>query len=301
MITRPMLAETAEDVTSISYPVMVSPKLDGIRVLKVGGNIVTRKFKPLPNTFTRQWLERYVPDGFDGELVLRNNDSFNACQSAFMSEDGEPDFVFMIFDYVSSDLNKGFRDRFEELRATMLDSVWQQIGTLQKLDIVPHYEVNSAEELMAKEAEFVGKGYEGLMLRRTEGKYKCGRSTLKEELLLKVKRFEDSEAIVLDVLELMHNSNEKEVDELGMSKRSKALAGMIPAGMLGKFKVRDIKSGVEFEIGTGLGLTQEMRKNIWKNKDKYLNKLVKYKFQPAGVKELPRFPVWLGFRDERDM
>ena len=59
MITRPMLAETVEDVNSINYPVLVSPKLDGIRILKIDGNIVTRKFKPLPNTYTRQWLEKY--------------------------------------------------------------------------------------------------------------------------------------------------------------------------------------------------------------------------------------------------
>jgi len=301
MITRPMLAETAEDVKTISYPVLVSPKLDGIRILKVNGEILTRKFKPLPNHHTRQWLEKHVPDGFDGELVLRNSDSFNACQSAFMSQDGEPDFKFMIFDYVSSDLNKGFLDRLKELKKTMIEKVWMKVGTLQILGIVPHYVVNSAEELMIKEAEFVSEGYEGLMLRKLDGKYKCGRSTLKEELLLKVKRFEDSEAVVLDVLELMHNSNEKETDELGMSKRSKAQAGMIPAEMLGKFKVRDVKSGVEFEIGTGLGLTQELRKEIWINKDKYLGKLVKYKFQPAGVKDLPRFPVWLGFRHEDDL
>ena len=301
MITRPMLAETVEDVNSINYPVLVSPKLDGIRILKIDGNIVTRKFKPLPNTYTRQWLEKYLPDGFDGELILRHDMSFNACQSAFMSQDGEPDFKFMIFDYVSSSLDTEFQYRFADLRETMIKKVWMQIGTLQMLDIVPHYFVNSAEELMVKEAEFVSQGYEGLMLRRPSGKYKCGRSTVKEELLLKVKRFEDSEAVVLDVLELMHNSNEKETDELGMSKRSKAQAGMVPAGMLGKFAVRDIKSGIEFEIGTGLGLTQELRKEIWDNKTKYLGKLVKYKFQPAGVKEKPRFPVWLGFRHEDDL
>jgi DNA ligase-1 len=218
-----------------------------------------------------------------------------------MSQDGEPDFVFQVFDYVSSDLELGFQDRLKELRESMINKVWMRVGTLQKVDIVPHYLVGSAEELMAKEAEFVNQGFEGLMLRKPVGKYKCGRSTLKEELLLKVKRFEDSEATVLDVLELMHNSNEKETDELGMSKRSKAQAGMIPAGMLGKFKVKDIKSGVEFEIGTGLGLTQELRKDIWDNKGEYLGKLVKYKFQPAGVKDLPRFPVWLGFRHEDDL
>ena len=301
MITRPMLAETVKEVDSICFPVLVSPKLDGIRILKINGEIVTRKFKPLPNNYTRLWLEKHVPDGFDGELILRNSDSFNACQSAFMSEDGEPDFKFMVFDYVSSGLDREFQSRLSDLSAVMLDKVWMQIGTLQKIDVVPHYLVASPEELMLKEEEFVSQGFEGLMVRRPSGRYKCGRSTLKEELLLKVKRFEDSEAVVLGMEELMHNENEKEKDELGMSKRSKALSGMVPANTLGKFQVKDVKTGIEFEIGTGLGLTQELRKEIWTNKTDYIGKLIKYKFQPAGVKEKPRFPVWLGFRSEKDM
>ncbi len=301
MITRPMLAETAEDLSKIQYPVLVSPKLDGIRILKVDGKIVTRKFIPLPNNYTRKWLEKYIPDGMDGELILRNSKSFNDCQSAFMSEDGEPDFTFVVFDHVTSDLSQPFVERYRGIRKTLEEKVWINVGTLQKVDIVPHYRAVDEEELMSFEKMFVNDGYEGLMIRHPYGKYKCGRSTLKEGLLLKVKRFEDSEAIILDIQELMHNKNEQETDELGLSKRSKSLSGMVPANTLGNFIVRDIKSGVEFEIGTGLGLTQTLRKSIWDNKSSFIGKLVKYKFQPAGIKDKPRFPVFLGFRDERDM
>ena len=301
MITRPMLAETLEDPSTLEFPVIVSPKLDGIRILKVDGKVLTRKFKPLPNNYTRKWLEEYLPDGFDGELVLKNSKSFNECQSAFMSEAGEPEFVFMAFDYVSSNLDKPFEQRIKEIHPTLVNKVWIRVGTLQKVDIVRQEVVNSIEELMAKEKVYVDAGYEGLMVRKPSGKYKCGRSTLKEALLLKVKRFQDSEAEILYVQELLHNSNEKEIDELGLSKRSKSQDGMIPSGTLGKFVVRDIYSNVEFDVGTGVGLTRELRSHIWTNKESYIGKLIKYKFQPAGVKEKPRFPVFLGFRSEDDL
>jgi hypothetical protein len=30
-------------------------------------------------------------------------------------------------------------------------------------------------------------------------------------------------------------------------------------------------------------------------------RIVKYRYQPAGMKDVPRFPAYLGFRDVRDM
>ena len=70
---------------------------------------------------------------------------------------------------------------------------------------------------------------------------------------------------------------------------------------LGKFVVRDCKSGVEFECGTGQGLTKELRVELWKDRANLVGKFIKYKFVPSGSKDRPRFPVWLGFRDKIDM
>jgi DNA ligase-1 len=36
-------------------------------------------------------------------------------------------------------------------------------------------------------------------------------------------------------------------------------------------------------------------------RDQMIGKLVKYKFQEAGAKDLPRFPVFLGIRHPDDM
>ncbi len=296
MITRPMLAETLESVEAVKFPVLVSPKLDGIRCVIVDGKALSRKFKAIPNTFVRTWLEANLPNGIDGELMVGGK-NFNEVQSAIMSEDGEPEFEFHAFDLASSGLSEAFSDRYNRLREYI---ECREFAT-QHLKLVEHVIVSDVDSLLAYEQECLDAGYEGVMLRSPEGGYKCGRSTLKQAWLLKLKRFADSEAEILGFEELQNNNNEKVKNELGLSKRSSHKAGKSGANTLGKFKVRDLTTGVEFEIGTGEGLTQALRKEIWDTRDAYLGKLVKYKYQPAGQKNLPRFPVWLGFRDGRDM
>lgn len=52
------------------------------------------------------------------------------------------------------------------------------------------------------------------MLRSIDGKYKLGRSTTNEAILLKLKRFKDSEAIVVDYKPLVRSNGLVE-DSLG--------------------------------------------------------------------------------------
>lgn len=288
MIKKPMLADTCEDASALSYPVLASPKLDGIRSLKIGGEALSRKFIAIPNKHIQE-LFKSLPDNLDGELMV-SGQTFNQIQSAVMSEDGEPNIEYWVFDYVSSGIATPYHTRMEELAALKLPS-WC-VKVIPKL-------INNADELMKYEAECLAQGYEGVMVRSLEGPYKCGRSTVKEEYLLKIKRFKDSEAIVLDLQERMHNGNEAQKDAFGRTKRSSHKANLVPDGTLGKFVVRDLKSNVEFDIGTGMD--DALRQEIWDHKKKYIGKIVKYKYQEAGMKDKPRFPVFLGFRDPRDM
>src|SRR4051812_44778849 len=99
MITKPMLAVAAEDLTALKFPLLATPKLDGIRCVVVGGKAMSRSFKPIPNDWVRSEIERTCPDGFDGEIMIKGAD-FNAAQSQIMSRDGKPDFEYHVFDYV---------------------------------------------------------------------------------------------------------------------------------------------------------------------------------------------------------
>jgi len=98
----------------------------------------------------------------------------------------------------------------------------------------------------------------------------------------------------------MKNTNEATVDKLGHTKRSSHQANMIPMNTLGGFIVKDIESGVEFRVGTGRGLDIPLRKEYGVRRFIYW-KILKYKSQPYGEKDKPRLPVFIGFRDTKDM
>lgn len=291
-----MLAEEVKDVNKLMWPMIASPKVDGIRCLNISGNVLARSFKPIPNVYIRETLEKLTVHGCDGELTT--SDVFNQCTSDIMSRGGEPDFIYWLFDFVPGDLGVYYCDRLHALLTW-----WKTLDndTRKRVRMLPFKLINSLEELKEYEEYVLGLGYEGVCLRAMQGPYKCGRSTWKERYLLKLKIFVDSEAIVLDLAEQMNNTNVSELNELGLSKRSHAASGLVPSGMLGKFIARDLKTGVEFKCGTGNGLTQDMRKEIWENKSKYIGKIFKYKYQSHGVKDKPRLPIWLGFRDRLDM
>jgi len=56
-----------------------------------------------------------------------------------------------------------------------------------------------------------------------------------------------------------------------------------------------------FNIGTGVGLTEFLRKKIYDNQSDYLGRLIVYKCKQHGMKIKPRHPVMVGFRSEIDL
>ena len=309
LIKKPMLAAKMEfsdgtpaTFSDLLFPKMGSIKLDGIRCITRNGVSLSRSFESIPNLFVQKTMAD-LPSDLDGELVTINKDgslrTFNQIQSDIMSEDGEPNFKYMIFDYVKDSLNKDFSLRFLDLKNLVLPHY---------CEIVDHVVLNSVEELEKYEEKIVNEGHEGVMLRTIKGPYKCGRATFKSQDLLKIKRFVDSEAVIIGFKEKFKNDNEAEVDQLGHTKRSNAKAGLIPANTLGTLLVKDMYSNVEFGIGTGIGFNDELKKTIWQNQDKYLGKIIKYRYQGVGSKldktnngVVPRIPSFQGFRSKLDM
>ena len=293
-----MLAGKVSDVNKLRYPVLASLKLDGVRAFVSGGVVYSRNFKPIPNVFVQNNFCT-LPEGTDGELILGNPtapDAYRKTVSAVMGETNPEgaNVVLHVVDTIPVAGNDpGFWMRY-----------WNYSEALDeqpRVTVISQETIHNAEELLVMEAGALQQGHEGLMVRSVNGRYKHGRSTEKEGILLKLKRFADSEAVVLDTVPLMHNDNEATENELGHTKRSTAKAGLVAQNALGKFVVRDCKSGVEFECGTGQGLTKELRVELWKDRANLVGKFIKYKFFPSGSKDRPRFPVWLGFRDKIDM
>lgn len=316
---KPMLAAKPEPeeldavLAKLPYPALFSPKLDGIRATVQNGKLYSRALKLIPNLdMQAMWgLKEY--NGLDGELVVgppTAEDCFNRSTSVVMSRSRRAiDAKFYTFDSMGPDPFY-IRTDFAEHRSIPSSG----------MIYVKHDLIEDAKQLAQYEAKMLKLGYEGVMRRSEDGLYKQGRSTLREGGLIAIKRFVDAEAVILDTYEQQENTNEKTVNELGKSKRSSHKAGKVGKGTLGGFTVTMVRTGYKltagqiavvvglgeanpdvFNIGTGVGLTDAVRKELWARRKKLPGRIVKLRYQLVGTVTKPRGPIFLGFRDGRDL
>lgn len=296
---KPMLAKDY-DPAKLIYPVYASPKLDGIRCSIVNGRPMSRTLKPIPSKWVHNCLAHERFDGMDGELIVGDvtaKNVFSHTSSHVMAHDKVFEFTYYVFDLHNYPVE--FDTRLAALRVRIEEEYSGVTRPICNIVALNQTVIHSDEELALYEAEQINLGFEGVILRKINGEYKFGRSTVNEGYLLKVKRFEDSECVVLGVVEQLKNNNEKVVNELGRSKRSSHQENKVGKGTTGALYVRDLESGMEFHIGTGMD--DKLRQEIWDNRETYINSIVTYKFFPVGVKDLPRHPVFKGFRHKEDM
>jgi DNA ligase-1 len=294
---KPLLAYTIEDTSKIEYPVYVSKKLDGIRAIVIDGVVYSRSMKPIRSKAVQELFGKPELNGLDGELLYGDwnaHNVFNLTTTAIMGTDLKDGFdknriQFAVFDYVLSD----------EPYSKRLDIVNQITGVVGNPQVIPldQFVVNNEEELLSFETVTLNDGYEGIMARSIHGRYKQGRSTQKEGIQGKLKRFSDGEAEVIGFEERMHNTNEAKTNELGRTQRSQAQDGMVGTDTLGALICT--YNGIQFTMGSGFD--DAGRLEVWNNKEKYLGKLAKFKYFAIGMKDSYRFPIFLGWRDQDDL
>lgn len=271
---KPMLAARLRGDPRL--PAVASFKLDGVRALVVDGVLVSRNLKPIKNERLQEKFGRPEYNGWDGELVDGTGpEAWNRSVSAVMRSDG-PLVSFQVFDNFRA--SGGFLDR---------------LATIPEPYRVLHWTIRTSKDLAKGYERALFQGYEGIMLRDPDGAYKFGRSTLREFGLVKMKPSPDAEARVVGVLPLLRNQNPMKRDKLGRARRSNQKDGMIADDTLGSLEVEGVTAfrGVKFSIGSGF--TDELRRDLWNNPP--IGRLAKFKYQPA---DYPRFPVFMGFRDE---
>ena len=288
----PTKALTEEQIKALPWPMIASPKLDGIRGVVRNGVVWSNSGKPIRSKAVQELFSKC--EGMDGELIYGppNAENVYNLSTSFCNSTNIPDGM---------DKNEIHFFVFDDIRCPGLPYV-------ERMPRIPNFDVgmlplfgeslSSYEEFQEYEEQSLAQGYEGVMLRAPMGRYKEGRSTLKEAYLLKIKRFSDAEAVIIGFYEEMHNTNEAKKDEQGYTERSTAKAGMVPKGTLGGFRVRNAK-GQEFDIGGGF--TAEERKEFWEKRESLIGKLLVYKYFAYGEKDLPRFPTFKGWRDEDDI
>jgi DNA ligase-1 len=281
------------DLATLRFPLMVSPKLDGVRCVVWEGVAYSRNAKPIRNRFVQKWAADY--HNIDGELIVGSpteGEVLGRTQSGVMSYVGEPDFSFHLFD--SPDNHLPFDSR--------LDQVQAEHDGEPRIVLVPHHLVEFAQDFVDYEELFLKQGYEGMMVRHPDGPYKHGRSTLREGWLMKLKRFTDGEAVVTGLEESMENTNELQTDELGRAKRSHRAEGLVGKGMIGTLICEDKQWG-RIRVAPGI-MDHTERRGYWEHRfgtdDEWriLGKTIHWRSFGYGVKDKPRFPRFYGVRED---
>jgi len=287
---KPMLGVMAGDIT---FPIYVSTKLDGIRCVTIDGELKSRSLKPIRNKALqerhKEMCEEFKKIGLilDGELfspVL----TFQEITSIVMSEDKEaPEHLqFCVFDAYDIDSpNDSFKDRIDLYKGYSIE---------YHLAYLDQNLINSKEELDNMFKKALEEGNEGLIIRSPDMPYKFGRSTAKEQGLLKMKPFETFDGKIKDVLERMENTSESEKNELGHSFKHRCKDDMIPTGIAAAFVVE--YEGMDLKVVlTG---DEDFRRKMWEEKESYIGKWIEYKAMLIGIKNLPRHPNFLRFISE---
>ena len=260
----------------ISNGVLVSPKLDGYRCIAIcqHGNVRLysrngteyTNFPQVVNALSK--LSQNKEFIFDGEIM--SND-FNAMQrSAFASVRGTTvgDVVYHVF----------FAIPYEEWESDKFITPINQLITLRNT-ILNNYDGNviapvfyskssSKNEILALEAQYIEKGYEGAMIIGNIPYYR-GRKSNK---LLKFKTMLSQDCKVIDTYE-------------GRGKY---------VGMLGGLIVQQ-ENGVTCEVGSGFSDVD--RQEIWMNRSSVLNRHIEVKYQDLTPDGVMRFPIFMRWRD----
>jgi DNA ligase-1 len=297
---KPMLApHEIPDFDTLRYPLLASTKFDGFRCMSQDG-LKSRTLKPIVNQFLQERFKG-LPWGVDGELIQglkQDNETFKRTSRIAVKKDRPLDFfgdtvrlrVFDKFDPTAP---------FDQRLAAATEACKGHEFAVP----VPHEVIANVSDLEAFEAQSLEQGYEGVMLRSLSGPYKQGRATLKQGWLMKVKRFEDAEATIIEAYEENENQNEEFTNELGRMARSSCKAGKVGKGQLGGFRCVGYNGhyqGVEFDVSSS-AIDHDDRKTMWTGRDTLKGLVLTYKFFPKGSDTKPRHPIFKGMRSLEDL
>lgn len=159
----------------------MSEKLDGVRAVWDGEKLISRTGKVFA---APAWFKAGLPANIflDGEL-WEDRGMFQQTVGKVRAQNGDwSNIKFMVFDIINAAIYETRRLALRDLDLPSHCRIVKQVLCRGKLDL---------DEF---EAEILSSGGEGVMLRKPHSRYTHGRT----QDLLKVKRFQSAEAVVVD-------------------------------------------------------------------------------------------------------
>jgi DNA ligase-1 len=274
----PMLAGSFDKrKDKVTYPVDVQPKLDGVRCLAYWDGDSVK----LMSRGGKQWnccqhiideLEQVLPKGMvlDGELYIHGSTFQEITKLVKKLRPESVNVEFHVYDVPRAGdwCGNGGWDN----RKNVLNDFHGNHGYCKSVKVVRTDFAAHEEDVYELQSEYLEEGYEGAIVRESDGEYKFGYRSNK---LLKVKNFMDEEYLIAGF-----------TTGVGRFEGSVVWVCMTEDGQ--SFKV--VPQG-----------TMEERQETYKNADKYIGEHLKVKFFELTDDGIPRFPVGLGIRTLEDM
>lgn len=311
MPIKPLKGCKAEELKEIPLPCALSFKIDGIRGMAYDEALNSTSGVPLRNKQLQKAFSEinHLAHGLDGEVIDGNpwdKNVMQAATTAAMNTHAETNFTYWVFDDFS-DMSLPFRERYANYQARVeeINRQLEEAGQRPFLRAVEYREISSMEEYNAMKEEAAKLGYEGLYGKSWDGLYKEGRATPKQAWVWKDKPWTDEEGLVIEVLEMMENTNEAFQDEFGHTKRSTSSEGLVGKGVAGAIVVANPKyvdekgECIKFRVSLG-SLSMEERELVWVEREIIPGRIVTYKFFDFGIVDVPRSALFKGWRDPSD-
>jgi DNA ligase-1 len=266
------------------------PKLDGVRCTArwEGDSVVlySRQGKVYDVKHISDELATFMgkDDVFDGELYIHGMPLQSIISLVKKPKEGSEHIKYWVYDMPVVDGNDDlpFIDRhasIDKVFGDYYEKYYSKMTSEEVLDWEPETDDNVSivevgtywcEDVEFYLKHFLSEGYEGLMLREPNSKYLWG---YRSNDLLKVKIFQDSEFLVLDVIE-------------GEGK------------MVGHAVVVCQNDLTDATFKVAPKATMETRKEIYDNKSDYIGRKYTVKYFDRTEDLIPRFPVGLAFRED---
>lgn len=308
---RPMLGSNEPfNLSEIQYPVAVTIKRDGIRAEFINHELLSRELKPIANKQVQELAEPLKEYGFilNSEFYihtipfnehsiftmthdLSSREHSNKIKAMLRKEGLTNNYYYYLklpnnakFYIFDTDKDLGYCDRINWLCTQLpLDN-----PSFEIVDYLLCYNQTEVEEYFDR---IIEEDYEGLVLRKPDGKYKHGRATKREQTFLKLKPILNLQATCIGFTERLANTNISFINEVGLlekrntvdNKENTGIAATIIADYMGN------------ELKITLTGTEEYRRYIFENQNEFINKQIQFKGMLYGSKKLPRHPVFLKF------
>lgn len=316
-IIKPLLAKDVDE-SKLKFPLWGFSKIDGIWLGIQHGKAFARSLKPHENKCITEFYSNPDFEGIRGEFIagiIPNREGLVRESSSFASTIDKvgiagKDFSLWAFDYVTEETKDlPYKDRYGILTMKVYKL---RIKYGDAINIICGKLIRSLNDYNGFKSKCLRSGYEGVILRDYNLPHKEGRSSSVKAHLWRYKPYKDAEFMITQVLEGNTNTNEKEVNELGRTKRSFAQDGLVPSGLVGGLVgtlLEDLtdcmgkvimQKGSEVLVSPG-EMTAKDRKYYFESQVEILGKVGKFKYFAFDLKDKPRYPTFITFRSKEDL